>query len=43
MAGLARIVGKKRLRDLDRDDLVSVNRELSRATGVRWIDGSDGK
>jgi glutamate synthase domain-containing protein 2 len=39
MANLARIAGRDRLTDLGRDDLVSVDRDLARLTGVRWMDG----
>jgi glutamate synthase domain-containing protein 2 len=39
MANLARIAGRSRLSELDRDDLVSVDRDLARLTGVRWLDG----
>jgi glutamate synthase domain-containing protein 2 len=41
MAGLARITGRSRLRDLASDDLISVDKDLSELTGVRWIDGRD--
>ncbi len=41
MAGLARITGKNRLRDLVRDDIISVDKDLSEVTGVQWIDGRD--
>jgi glutamate synthase domain-containing protein 2 len=41
MAGLARIAGKRRLKDLEKDDLISVDKDLSTLTGVRWIDGKE--
>jgi glutamate synthase domain-containing protein 2 len=39
IANLARIVGKNDVSKLDKDDLVSVDRNLARATGVRWVNG----
>lgn len=41
MAGLARITGKRKLKDLNKDDLISVDRDLAVVTGTRWIDGRD--
>jgi len=39
IANFTRIVGKNDVSMLDKDDLVSVDRDLARATGVRWING----
>jgi len=39
IANLTRIVGKNDVSKLNIEDLVSVNRELAMATGVRWING----
>ena len=39
IANLARIVGKNDVSKLDKDDLVSVDRNLARASGVRWVNG----
>ncbi len=39
IADLTRIVGKDDVSKLDKDDMVSVDRNLSRATGVRWVNG----
>ncbi len=39
IANLTRIVGKNNVNMLDKDDLVSMNRDLSRITGVKWVDG----
>lgn len=39
IANLTRIVGKNNISHLNKDDLVSVDRDLSRLTGVRWING----
>jgi glutamate synthase domain-containing protein 2 len=43
LTGLARIAGRGRLSELDLGDLVSVDRDLSRVTGVRWVDGREVK
>jgi glutamate synthase domain-containing protein 2 len=39
IANFTRIVGKNDVSMLDKDDLVSVDRDLARATGVRWVNG----
>jgi glutamate synthase domain-containing protein 2 len=39
IANLSRIVGKNDVSNLDKDDLVSFDRNLARATGVRWVNG----
>lgn len=39
IANLTRIVGKDDVSKLDKDDVVSVDRNLSMATGVRWVNG----
>lgn len=36
---LTRIVGKNDINLLDRDDLVSMNKDLSLITGVKWVNG----
>ncbi len=39
IANFTRIVGKNDVSMLDKDDLVSVDIDLARATGVRWVNG----
>jgi methylamine---glutamate N-methyltransferase subunit C len=39
IANLTRIVGKNDVSKLDKEDLVSIDRDLAKATGVRWING----
>jgi glutamate synthase domain-containing protein 2 len=39
MAGLARIVGKRDIKALGSDDLVSLHKDLAVIAGVRWLDG----
>jgi hypothetical protein len=39
IANIARIVGKNDVSKLDKDDLVSVDRNLARASGVKWVNG----
>jgi glutamate synthase domain-containing protein 2 len=39
IGNLTRIVGKNDVSLLDKDDLVSIDRNLARATGVRWVNG----
>jgi glutamate synthase domain-containing protein 2 len=39
IANLARIVGKNDVKLLDKDDLVSMNKDLSSITGVKWVNG----
>jgi glutamate synthase domain-containing protein 2 len=40
IANLTRIVGKNDINKLDRDDLVSINREMAIITGTRWLNGT---
>jgi hypothetical protein len=37
IANLCRIVGKKDVNSLDKDDLVSMDKSLSSITGVKWV------
>lgn len=39
IANIARITGKNELNKLDTGDLVSLNKDLSAITGVKWLDG----
>ena len=39
IANITRIVGKNDVSKLDKDDLVSVDRNLAWATGVKWVNG----
>ncbi len=39
IANLCRIVGKKDVNSLDKDDLVSMDKSLSSITGVKWVNG----
>ncbi|CAG1005970.1 methylamine---glutamate N-methyltransferase subunit C [Methanosarcinales archaeon] len=39
IANLTRIVGKNDINKLDRDDLVSMKREMAIITGTRWLNG----
>jgi glutamate synthase domain-containing protein 2 len=39
IANLTRIVGKNDICKLSREDLISSNRDMATATGVRWING----
>lgn len=39
IANLTRIVGKNDINMLNKDDLVSINKELSAITGVKWVNG----
>lgn len=39
IANFARIAGKNDVNDLDSSDLISFDRDLSRITGVKWING----
>jgi glutamate synthase domain-containing protein 2 len=39
IASLTRIVGKNDINKLDRDDLVSMKREMAIITGTRWLNG----
>jgi glutamate synthase domain-containing protein 2 len=38
IANLTRIVGKDDVRKLDSRDLISLNRDLARITGAKWLD-----
>jgi hypothetical protein len=40
VANLCRIVGKDDINKLDMTDLISLNRELSMITKVKWLDES---
>ncbi|MBI5681335.1 MAG: DUF2769 domain-containing protein [Methanobacterium sp.] len=39
IANFVRIVGKEDVNKLDKNDLISLNKDLSRITGVKWING----
>jgi len=39
IANLTRIVGKNDVNDLNKDDLISMDRNLSMITGVKWVNG----
>ncbi|MBZ2165741.1 glutamate synthase-related protein [Methanobacterium spitsbergense] len=39
IANLTRIVGKNDVSKLDKEDIVSINRDLARASGVKWVNG----
>lgn len=39
IANFARVVGKDDVKKLDRDDLVSMDKDLSVITGVKWLNG----
>jgi glutamate synthase domain-containing protein 2 len=39
IAGLSRIMGRSDVKDLHKNDLVSINRETAILTGVKWING----
>ncbi|HML06495.1 MAG TPA: FMN-binding glutamate synthase family protein, partial [Methanobacterium sp.] len=39
IANLTRIVGKNNINDWDKEDLVSMNKELSEFSGVKWVNG----
>jgi glutamate synthase domain-containing protein 2 len=39
IANLTRIVGKNDVNKLNKDDLVSMNKDLSLITGVKWVNG----
>ena len=39
ISNISRMVGKKDVNLLDMDDLVSLNPEMSRITGVKWLNG----
>lgn len=40
IATLTRVVGKDTVKKLNREDLVSLNHDLSLLTGVQWLDGT---
>ena len=40
ITNLTRIVGKNDVKKLDKDDLVSMNIDLSSITGVKWVNGN---
>lgn len=39
VANLARVVGKSDVCRLDKDDLVSVNKDMSQICGIKWLNG----
>ena len=39
ITNFVRVVGKNNINQLDRDDLVSMSKDLSLVTGVRWLNG----
>lgn len=39
ISNLTRIVGKNDVKKLDKDDLVSMDKDLSSITGVKWVNG----
>lgn len=39
IANLTRITGKNDIKKLNYDDLVAINRDMARLTGVKWING----
>lgn len=39
IAGLTRMVGKNDIAKFDKNDLVSLNKELAVLTGIKWLDG----
>jgi methylamine---glutamate N-methyltransferase subunit C len=39
IASFARIIGKNDVKNLDSDDLVSLNKDLAEIAGVRWMNG----
>lgn len=39
MANLARIVGKDDINKLDKEDIVSINKDLSQICGLKWLNG----
>ena len=41
MKNLTRMVGKNDVKLLEKEDLVSLTRELAMITGVEWIDGDE--
>ena len=40
IANIARITGKKDIKELDSSDLISLNKDLADLTGIKWLDGS---
>lgn len=39
VANLTRVVGKKDVSSLDRDDIISVNSEMAQICGIKWLNG----
>jgi glutamate synthase domain-containing protein 2 len=39
IANLIRIVGKNDINEIDRIDLISINKDLSQISGIRWVNG----
>jgi methylamine---glutamate N-methyltransferase subunit C len=39
MANLVRIIGKSDINKLDKEDLISINKDISQITGIRWVNG----
>ena len=39
ISNLTRIVGKNDVNNLDKDDIISVNKELSEICGIKWLNG----
>lgn len=39
IANLTRIIGKNDVNDLDKDDIISMDRSLSSITGIKWVNG----
>jgi glutamate synthase domain-containing protein 2 len=41
IANLCRIIGKNDINELNKDDLISMDRDLSIITGVKWVNGQN--
>ncbi len=41
IANLTRIVGKNDINELNKEDLVSLDKDLSMITGVKWVNGKN--
>jgi hypothetical protein len=39
ISNLTRIVGKDDVNKLDKNDIISINKDLSRICGIRWLNG----
>ncbi len=39
IANLTRIIGKDNIKELDSDDLISLNKDLAVIAGLKWLDG----